>query len=104
MVRRISYVSYYVQMANSKTSLNKVYPLSVHCVCLGYYIYMYIHVHRMQALKEPVYTQREAEMAAGMGNYVLQQPDANFTDIDMTECSNKDLRPAEMNSGTRMMS
>ena len=39
----------------------------------------------MQALKEPIYTQREAEMAAGMGNYILKQPDTSFTDIDMSE-------------------
>jgi hypothetical protein len=45
----------------------------------------------MQALKEPVYTQKEADMAAGMGNYVLQKPDTSFTDIDMTEqAENKD--------------
>ena len=46
---------------------------------------------RMQALKEPVYTQKEADMAAGMGNYVLQKPDTSFTDIDMTERERKDL-------------
>ena len=39
--------------------------------------------HRLQSLKEPVYTQREAEMAAGMGSYVLQQPDSSVTDVDM---------------------
>lgn len=42
----------------------------------------------MQALKEPVYNQKEAEMAAGMGNYVLQKPDTSFTDIDMIEQGN----------------
>ena len=41
------------------------------------------HSTRLQALKEPVYTQKEAEMAAGMGNYVLQQPDTNITNVDM---------------------
>ena len=45
------------------------------------------HTHtyftRLQALKEPMYTQKEAEMAAGMGNYVLQQPDTNITNVDM---------------------
>ena len=46
--------------------------------------------YRMQALKEPVYTQKEADMAAGMGNYVLQKPDTSFTDIDMTEQESKD--------------
>ena len=44
----------------------------------------------MQALKEPVYTQKEADMAAGMGSYVLQKPDTSFTDIDMTERESKD--------------
>ena len=43
----------------------------------------YIHTARLQALKEPVYTQKEAEMAAGVGNYVLQQPDTNITNVDM---------------------
>ncbi len=38
---------------------------------------------RLQALKEPVYSQKEADMAAGMGSYVLQQPDASVTDVDM---------------------
>ena len=41
------------------------------------------HSTRLQALKEPVYTQKEAEMAAGMGNYILQQPDTNITNVDM---------------------
>lgn len=36
-------------------------------------------------MKEPIYTQREAEMAAGMGNYVLKQPDASITDIEMQD-------------------
>ena len=45
----------------------------------------------MQALKEPVYTQKEADMAGGMGNYVLQKPDTSFADIDMTERESKDL-------------
>ena len=44
----------------------------------------------MQALKEPVYTQKEADMAAGMGNYVLQKLDTSFTNIDMTEQESKD--------------
>ena len=30
---------------------------------------------RLKALKEPVYSQKEAEAAAGMGNYVLCAPD-----------------------------
>ena len=46
----------------------------------------------MQALKEPIYTQKEAEMAAGMGNYVLKPPDmcTSLTDIDMTEQNTTD--------------
>ena len=31
-------------------------------------------VYRMKALKEPVYTQREADMAAGMGQFQLPVP------------------------------
>ena len=42
-----------------------------------------LFIYRLQALKEPVYSQKEAEMAAGMGNYVLQQPDVTVTDVDM---------------------
>lgn len=38
---------------------------------------------RVQALKEPVYSQSEAEAAAGMGSYVVQQPDTSLTDVDM---------------------
>ena len=30
-----------------------------------------------------MYTQKEADMAAGMGSYVLQSPDAALTDVDM---------------------
>ena len=41
------------------------------------------HTARLQALREPVYTQKEAEMAAGVGNYVLQQPDTKVTNVDM---------------------
>ena len=44
-----------------------------------------LFVHRMQALKQPIYTQKEADMAAGMGNYALKQPDTSFTDIDMKD-------------------
>ena len=29
---------------------------------------------RLTALREPVYTQKEAEMAAGMGHYILPSP------------------------------
>ena len=47
------------------------------------------YIFRMQALKQPVYTQKEADMAAGMGNYVLKTPDASFTDIDMAEQDGK---------------
>ena len=32
--------------------------------------------HRLKTLKEPVYTQQEAERAAGMGNYELNPPEA----------------------------
>ena len=39
--------------------------------------------HRLQALKQPVYSQREAEMAAGMGSYVLTQPSTVLTDAEM---------------------
>ena len=57
-------------------------------------------LHRMQALKEPIYTQREAEMAAGMGNYILKQPDTSLTDIDMSEqCHNIDSK--QDSSGVR---
>lgn len=40
---------------------------------------------RLKALKEPVYSQKEAEAAAGMGNYVLYPPDtmAAFQNTDM---------------------
>ena len=55
------------------------------------YHYYKILSCRMQALKEPIYTQKEAEMAAGMGSYVLQKPDTSLTDIDMTEHNSKDL-------------
>ena len=39
-----------------------------------------------------MYTQKEADMAAGMGSYVLQSPDAALTDVDMdrTQNSNSD--------------
>ena len=36
---------------------------------------------RLHALKQPVYSQKEAEMAAGMGDYVLKTPDINFVDM-----------------------
>ena len=48
--------------------------------------------YRLQALKEPVYSQKEADMAAGMGNYVLKQPDTSFTDIDMRDQVSKTER------------
>ena len=51
----------------------------------NYFFDVLNNLYRMQALKEPVYTQKEAEMAGGMGNYVLQKPDTSFTDVDMTE-------------------
>lgn len=38
---------------------------------------------RLQALKEPAYSQKEAEMAAGMGNYILKAPSVAVTDICM---------------------
>ena len=40
---------------------------------------------RLHALKEPVYTQREAEMAAGMGNYIIKRPEVGLFDSIMTE-------------------
>ena len=45
---------------------------------------------RLQALKEPAYSQKEAEMAAGMGNYILKAPSVAVTDICMEEtaCGN----------------
>ena len=49
---------------------------------------MCVYVHRrLKALKEPVYSQKEAEAAAGMGNYVLCAPDtmAVLQDTDMEE-------------------
>ena len=33
-------------------------------------------VARLSALKEPVYSQKEADMAAGMGNYIIRSPDS----------------------------
>ena len=42
-----------------------------------------LFVFRLTALKEPVYSQREAEMAAGMGNYVVKSPDVAVTDVNM---------------------
>ena len=47
------------------------------CVCM--------FIVRLKALKEPVYSQKEAEAAAGMGNYVLCLPDtmAAFQNTDM---------------------
>ena len=59
--------------------------ISVICVCV------HVHCIRLKALKEPVYSQKEAEAAAGMGNYVLCPPDtmAAFqnTDMEMVEQS-----------------
>ena len=43
--------------------------------------YTFLSSGRLQALKQPVYTQKEAEMAAGMGDYVLKTPDTNFSDM-----------------------
>jgi len=34
-----------------------------------------LSIARLGALKEPVYSQKEADMAAGMGNYVIRSPD-----------------------------
>ena len=64
-----------------------------HCIYFFFadVVLLLIYFGRMQALKEPVYTQREAEMAAGMGSYVLQKPDTSFTDIDMTGRESKNL-------------
>ena len=62
----------------------------VWCVCVGMGERSYLHtlyvcvcvcvcvcmsIIRLKALKEPVYSQKEAEAAAGMGNYVLCAPD-----------------------------
>ncbi len=40
-------------------------------------------LYRLHALKEPVYTQKEAEMAAGMGNYILKSPNSALSDVSM---------------------
>lgn len=39
---------------------------------------------RMKTLKEPIYTQHEAEAAAGMGNYSLSTPPA-FVEVTEME-------------------
>ncbi len=36
--------------------------------------FVFLCVYRMKALQEPVYTQREADMAAGMGHFQLAAP------------------------------
>ena len=43
--------------------------------------------HRLKPLKEPVYSQQEAERAAGMGNYKLNPPEAIsiLQDVNMDE-------------------
>ena len=56
--------------------------------------------HRLHALKEPVYTQRESEMAAGIGNYILPAAPLEY-DMKTIEYENREHKPSEelMNSG-----
>lgn len=42
---------------------------------------------RLKTLKEPIYTQEEAEAAAGMGNYSLSTPPAF---VEVTEMEHED--------------
>jgi bud site selection protein 20 len=49
------------------------------------------HKRRLKALKEPIYTQEEAEKAAGMGNYVLQPPPPESKSLIDDLSSRRDL-------------
>ncbi len=42
-------------------------------------------VCRLCALKEPVYSQKEAEMAAGMGSYVIKSPEVSLKEDESSE-------------------
>lgn len=44
---------------------------------------------RLKTLKEPIYTQHEAEAAAGMGNYSLSTPPAVVEVTQMEDDQNK---------------
>ena len=48
--------------------------MSVH-ICIPLCVCVCVSIIRLKALKEPVYSQKEAEAAAGMGNYILCAPD-----------------------------
>lgn len=50
-------------------------------------------IHRLQALREPVYSQKEADMAAGMGNYILKAPDVSMTDTCMKDSPSDSSSP-----------
>jgi len=41
-------------------------------------------------LKEPVYSQKEAESAAGMGNYILKAPNTSIMDAIIKETKSDD--------------
>ena len=51
------------------------------------FILLYISLARLKSLKEPIYTQCEAEAAAGMGNYSLSTPPAF---VEVTEMQDDD--------------
>ena len=44
---------------------------------------------RLHALREPVYTQREAEMAAGQGSYHIPTRDTAFSTTAMDQMKKK---------------
>ncbi len=49
--------------AGANMSIWRLHCIMHHCGVISY---------RLQALKEPAYSQKEAEMIAGMGNYVVK--------------------------------
>ena len=49
---------------------------------------MLLFLARLKILKEPIYTQLEAEAAAGMGNYSLSTPPAFVEVKDMEDGDN----------------
>lgn len=55
-------------------------------VCLIVSLFLY-SLARLKSLKEPIYTQQEAEAAAGMGNYSLSTPPAL---VEVTEMEDDD--------------
>ena len=54
------------------------------CSIVSFFLYP---LARLKTLKEPIYTQHEAEAAAGMGNYILSTPPAF---VEVTEMENDD--------------